>query len=567
MTSQEQEAIGSMVDVGMRDVGRPQDRSGAAMRWRRGRGAAASAAVVAAALFVLLGSVSIGKQGPYYDELHQAAGAFTWTGAKPSLFCRVSIDGWCVLNMSYSGAIKTNLYGAYLRLTAAPFTLKSWRRLALWSVAVGLAGFGVLASRTLGPAAMAVACLFVVLDTSVLLMSRFDWGPVALGAALRLLLLGTWLSMRPGDAQANRARFAFGLLCGLATFEKLSSSVLLPLAPALMFLDARAGERVRAAAAAASGVAVGLLPLVALNVRSYLRGEGLVSLADTAPAIERSWAGLQMLFAEYLKLGQGGAARGFTLAAGTDPRLDVMETALMLATSLLVVAIGTGAASSGSVALRRGALCMLAYWMIGLELFFLPKETWVHHWIIGTPFQYVGVALCLQGLLTGTLRRRHLALGGTVLVGAIAVTWLATRLPTMIQTIAAVRSDTAGLGFDRSFKDLGRFAARKSSDAVFVASTWGVGLQIHSYAGGKAGLVEEIFWNYRDADDVDRIWRESGKRELWVVGARLHLPAALDVASRLDTDVAADRRWQPIATPEEFRDASRLTVRGFVRSE
>jgi len=529
------------------------------------RALAIAAAVVGAVLFVLLGSASLGKQGPYYDELHQAAGAFTWTGAAPDMFCRVRMDGWCVLNMSYSGALKTNLYGAYLRLSGSGFELKTWRRLGLWSVAVGLAGFGLLASRTLGPAAMTIACLLVVLDTSVLLMSRFDWGPVALGTALRLGALGAWLSMRPGDAGANRARFAVGVLCGVATFEKLSSAVLLPLAPALMVLDARAGERARAAAATMSGVAMGLLPLLAVNVWSALRGEGLVSLADVAPAIERSWSGLQVLFGEYLKLGQGSAARGFTLAAGTDPRLDALEPVMMIAASLLVV--GVGAASSTSVALRRGALCMLAYWLIGLELFFLPKETWAHHWVVGTPFPYVGVALCFQGLAARELRRPRLARGAAVLLGTVVVVWLATRLPTMVRTVAAVQSGTAGPGFDASFQELGRFAARKSSDAVFVASTWGVALQIYSYAGGKPGIVQEVFWSYRDADDVDRIWRESGKRELWIVGADLSLPANLDVARRLDADMTADRRWHPIDAPDGRRDLRRVTMRGFVRAE
>lgn len=534
---------------------------------RSGRALAISAAIVSAALFVLLGSVRLGRQGPYYDELHQAAGAFTWTGAQPAMFCHVPIHDWCLLNLSYSGALKTNFYGAYLRLTGAEFDLKTWRRVALWSVALGLAGFGLLGSGTLGPAAMAIACLLVVFDTSVLLMSRFDWGPVAFAMALRLLMLGAWLSMRPGDAGADRARFAVGVLCGVATFEKLTSSVLLPLAPALMVLDARAGERVRAAAATLVGVAVGLLPLLALNVRSFLRGDGLVSLTDTVPAIARSWSGLQRLFAEYLKLGQGGAARGFTLGAGSDPRLDTAETALMIAATVLVVALGTGAATSAGVALRRGALCMLAYWAIGLEIFFLPRETWAHHWIVGTPFPYVGVALCLQGLVTRELRWPRVAPPAAVFVGALAALWIATRLPTMVRTVADLQSDTAGPGFDPSFKALGRFSARKSSDAVFVASTWGVGLQIYSYAGGKPGLVREVFWSYRDADDVDRFWRESGKRELWVVGAKLPLPPNLDVAARLDADMLADRRWHPIDTPKEVRDLPRVTVRGFVRAE
>ena len=70
-------------------------------------------------LFLLFASVRIEAQGPRYDELHQAVGAFTWMGAPPPpIFC-MDVHGLCVLDVPYSGALKTNLYGAWLRLTGS----------------------------------------------------------------------------------------------------------------------------------------------------------------------------------------------------------------------------------------------------------------------------------------------------------------------------------------------------------------------------------------------------------------------------------------------------------------
>ena len=99
---------------------------------RRGAIALGLAAAIA---FALLASVRLTAQGPQYDELHQAVGAFTWIGAPPlSAFC-LDFHGICVLTTTYSAAIKTNLYGLFLRLSGRGFALADWRWLGILLVA------------------------------------------------------------------------------------------------------------------------------------------------------------------------------------------------------------------------------------------------------------------------------------------------------------------------------------------------------------------------------------------------------------------------------------------------
>jgi len=94
--------------------------------------------ILATLLLLWLTTGNLEGPGPYYDELHQAPAAFVYLGQSPTMFTYSGPLQLPVLNMSYSGAIKSNIYGMYLRATGAPFTLRSWRWLGILFVAGGL---------------------------------------------------------------------------------------------------------------------------------------------------------------------------------------------------------------------------------------------------------------------------------------------------------------------------------------------------------------------------------------------------------------------------------------------
>src|SRR5215831_18942674 len=101
-----------------------------------------------AALFCVLTMIHLDSQGAYYDELHQAPAAFHYVGKHPVLFTRMFF-GWPTFNMTYSGAIKSAVYGLYLKYVHPHFTIYSWRLLGVLFVAAGLVGFYSIAGPSL----------------------------------------------------------------------------------------------------------------------------------------------------------------------------------------------------------------------------------------------------------------------------------------------------------------------------------------------------------------------------------------------------------------------------------
>ena len=530
----------------------PQPREG------RGRWGALALGLGAAALFVALATVRLGAQGPEYDELHQAAGAFTWLGSPPELFCLDLFGRVCVLNTTYSGAIKTNLYGFYLRLSGGRFDLVSWRLLGVFLLALGIALFPVLARPSLPLWSLAVFLALLLSDAAVLLLSRFDWGPVSLALALRLAFLGLWLRSAARPRPALWSSFGLGALAGIATFEKLSSCVLvLPLA----LMIAGSGERRRHVLAALAGLAAGAAPLALVNLGSLLSRGGLISLRDVSEPVSRSVAGFAGYLGQMAALGQGGRIAEFTLGLPVWRRDAGWEAVLLLAAVLGVA----GAARLGRC--RLAGIALASYGAIVLGLYFLPRPTSYHHWILATPFQYAALSLALArgaGLAraaAGSRWQRGLAVALIV----IATAWLGIRIPNLIAVERAFARGSAARSWSPALARLGDFAARQADRAVFVASDWGVATQIYCFANGRPGLVEEPFWHALEAADLRKDLRalqaKSGKRLLYLV--RLEPPAEVipGARTRVERALLADPYWMEVPVEAEAARLPGIRVR------
>src|SRR5579862_254356 len=123
-----------------RHVSRTSGHSGLATR--------AAVAIGAIAAFLFLTARHLNTPGLYYDELHQAIAAFDYIGRHYPSFNH-EFHGVPILNMSYSGAIKSNVYGLYLRFVEPHFTVVSWRLLGLLFAAGGLGAFYAATGRAL----------------------------------------------------------------------------------------------------------------------------------------------------------------------------------------------------------------------------------------------------------------------------------------------------------------------------------------------------------------------------------------------------------------------------------
>ena len=314
------------------------------------------AACLAAGLFLAEASVRLTAQGVYQDELHQAADSFSWVGRPSQHYSEMSVGGLPLLNMSYSGAIKTALYGMFLRVSGSEFSVSSWRLAGILFVASALFLFFVLTAPRLPGLSLFLFGALLLSDPSVLLLVRHDYGPVALSLAIRILFCAVWVRSteepRPGHA------FLLGLLSGIAVFEKLSAVVLFfPLALALA--AERRGRRRSWLVSGGAGLAVGLIPLALANGISWARERSLISLADVEQ-VRRTAAGFARYLWEYFSLGAGRTAREFVLGESPPIWAVLVEGALMLASQQSWPMPGAGSrpdAGIGSRSCRRRATC------------------------------------------------------------------------------------------------------------------------------------------------------------------------------------------------------------------
>lgn len=498
--------------------------------------------LAAALLFAGLASPNLEAQGPQYDELHQAAGAFTWLGAPPpAAFC-LDFHGVCVLNTTYSAALKTNLYGLGLRLSGRGFRLRDWRWLGILVISASLLLFALLARTALHPPALAVCLGLMVTDGTLLLLGRYDWGPVALAFALRLAMLGLWLDGESAPRIRPANTFVLAALAGFGAFEKLSSVVVVPALAALLLVSERRRSRPHALAFVA-GLLTGLLPLALVNLGWLAEAGELISLRRVGGGF--GTAPLELL-RNTLALGYGGLAREMILGLAPSRFEPFLETTL-LALVGLVAAAAAALWQRGNSSLRCAGGALLGYLAVVFGLCLLPRATWAHHWILATPFQYLAAALAMQGLPAAASPRRGQRVAGILLIGLVGF-WFGPRIVGIASIEQALRQGDASPGWDPSLARLGEFAARRTDRALFVAAGWGVGTQIRCFSNGRPGLLEELFWNYRGASQLHELLASSGKPVVYLVRLRTD-PSGAALAERIEHDLAGDRDW--IAVPVE----------------
>lgn len=502
--------------------------------------------LVIAGIFAGLTTVKLQHPGVYYDELHQAPAAFHYVGKHPDLFVQRML-GVPILNMSYSGAIKSAVYGVYLRVSGAAFQIVSWRLLGIVFVAAGILVLYAAAPPAVPWQAHLVFGILLVTDAAVLLTTRHDWGPTALALALRLLLVAAWLSIEYGKP-SNLLFGLSGLLVGIAIFEKLSSIVLLAPLGLLLATSRKRGKT--AFAAAALGLAVGAGPLLLVNFASYRSAGLFVSLAglDDSGGAFRIADAPGYVF-QLLSLGQGTAARELILGGSGSPLSGWLEAALMLSALAIVAA----------TALRSPAGAMAAsYAAIGALVFLLPKATFVHHWVLGTPFQYCAIALALGGRLSGGSNTKRNILG-VVLAALVLV-----RVMNLAGVEKELAGDTASASFAPSFSRLMEIAGDKSDEAVFIAADWGTATQLYCGSNGQDGFVFEPYWNADPSKAVQELLARVERDSVYVVTAGLS-PRFAEASEEILAAMAGEPQWAEVPVEPEFSGLDPVRARKFVR--
>jgi hypothetical protein len=515
--------------------------------------------LAAAIAFAILAGVRLTAQGPQYDELHQAAGAFTWIGAPPPAEFCLDFHGVCVLTTTYSAAIKTHLYGLFLRLSGRGFDVADWRWLGIFLVAASFPIFAAAASPVLGLTEVALVLFLLLTDGSLLLLARFDWGPVALAFLLRLAMIALWLHGEASGPPRPANTFALGALAGFATFEKLSSCVLV-LALAAMILGDRRRRSRRHVVASLLGVITGALPLLLVNLGWLAKTGELISLRNLRG---EPGPGVPEFVRELLALGYGGRVRELMLGISPAARAEIGEASLLASVLLLVFFLSLRWRAPGEPTLRRAGIALAAFAAVAAGLQILPRATWVHHWILATPFQYVAIAVALRGLAwRKTSGARKIA---ALTLAVLATLWLGLRLAALASLESALRNGKASEAWDPSLAELGRFAARHLSGTLFVATDWGVGTQILCYANGRPGRVVEPFWDARGVEVPEIAAAIERAEALYLV--RLRRGTGLFPATaRIEREIASNPSWREVVPEAETSGWRAVSLRKYVRS-
>ncbi len=503
---------------------------------------AISIAVLVGVLFILTASIKLTSQGLNYDEIHQAPASFYHLDKIPT-FYTYSYLSFPVLNMSYSAAIKSHVYGLYMRFSHRGFSAFSWRMTGILFTAIGLGVFVFLLVRR-GKIMIALfGVLFVLSDATVLLTSRHDWGPTALALMLRLILLGIYLSQDDEHEFGRGVPFLMGAILGFSVFEKLSSIVLAVALVMMLIMDIRFRKPANFVSFFIGGF-IGVLPLLLVNAASFCTTNKFISLSYTADPNKAamSISGFIQFIKEYLALGNGDLASRYIL----DYRPVLQDgPEIVLISSLLIWTAFCSIKYWHTHPFFRTSLIMLfAYIGIGVSLYVLPQRTWVHHWIIGTPLQYAAFALALAGFFSTKTSPRFWPVSRTVFL-ALVILCVGGRLINMVGIEKALLQEKVSMHYDPSLTQLGEFAASKGPGSIFIIASWGFATPIYCLSGGNCLLPAELFWEYKDKKQINSILSPN-HTDVYLIKGKDNIPKWPNLTYHVGSDlILSDFRTLP----------------------
>jgi hypothetical protein len=492
--------------------------------------------VTFATVFAVTTSYRLDRAGLYYDEAHQAPAAFAYLNKPSSLFSLMPVHRIPLMNMPYSGAIKSAVYGLFMLLTGRPFTVHTWRILGIAFSVAGLLGFYFLVGDRLRRSTLLLFGILLVSDSNLVLQSAHDWGPVALAFLLRMLFLGMWVRQvdRP---ERSRNWFLLGLIVGVSVFEKLSSLVML--APLCICAVMTPGFSRRRAWYVCGGLAIGSSPVVFVNLYTLLSQSYLLALSYHSVPSDS----ILSYFIQVLQVADGSAQRAFIFDVATPTWIGALEIlGLVVLCFLALRSFSRRTARARTSQMTIASCALLSYVSIVVFLRFLPAATAENHWIIATPFQYLAIALALPSLLEGW---ETAPLAAALAYFGISVLMIA-RLAALGATWNAIRGDRYSPPWDPSVTVAARYLAALPPGTAFIAADWGIATQVFALSNGRQGYVSEPFWDVRADSTVLRILSDSHYNAVAVAALRPRSgvkPKATDAIFRTMDSVSA---WQEI---------------------
>jgi 4-amino-4-deoxy-L-arabinose transferase-like glycosyltransferase len=273
-----------------------------------------SGGAVGAIVFLLLGLCFVDRAGIATDEAALEATLFrSWRFFSVPVFHH----NVPVMELTYIGELKTWLYAPIFVIfnpTAAAIRVP-----AILMGALTVLMFGVLLERVHSRRAAWVGSIFLATDTSFLLTTVHDWGPVV----LQHLLLGATmlLAVRWFQTASNAALAGAAFCCGLAVWDKAVFIWILSglAAGCLLFAgEIRMRLTFRRAITAAIALCLGALPLIVYNLTGPEKFATVRSNMHKANGLSSIWFvyNLRQLEAAW----DGSALFGYLVSEDAGPR-------------------------------------------------------------------------------------------------------------------------------------------------------------------------------------------------------------------------------------------------------
>ncbi len=476
-------------------------------------------ALCAAAL--LLAGRHLEAPGVFYDEVIQAepAAQFLRADGRPSEIpgiksARLWGRWFPVMTQPYMGALKSQaLIPTFALFGATPSSLR------LTTLAWGLAGLLLAmlwARRTLGLATALLAGAFVALDPSFLLVSRHDWGSVALAFVCRCG--GLYFAVSGWSARRGWQLFIAGLLLGLGLYNKIDFGIFLGAAGVALWVAAPAAVR------AALRSPRAMLGVLGFGLGAAPMGPVLGEAVRASRTVFRRRGGAATDWSEKLHTLQavfdGSYFHRLMLAGGSfEEMFDVQGAAagpflVIFAASVLFVAVrlwaGRRRTDGDDTAARAQAFVLVTTLLSLMGFLLMPGAERIHHVMNAWPFPQLTVAIAVVGLWQAgaahagrrvVLRGAAIGIAGAVLAGGLFAS---------LHTLETIR-ETGGKG--RWSDALGRFALEEAArpGAVVMSLDWGLDGPLR-FTAPDLELFEPI-WKLQRSGKRGEVWIYEGKPE------------------------------------------------------
>ncbi len=462
----------------------------------------AMAAVCAGLFFLFLGALWIDQPGLYYDEVF-----FVWASypdpepGSPGYF-EILGRPMKLMVVPYTGALKGWIYRILFQVFPGSAAMARLPVLLLGAVAILLLYW--LISRVADRRVALVAALLAAADSTFLLTTRLDWGPVAIqrfGLLAGCCLLVKW------HRAGHRAYLATGFFVfGLGAFDKLSflwllaalAAVTLALFPKLVLRR----QTVSWAALAAVTFLIGFMPVILYYAQpsaersplaldwdrgSWQRKVGMLQGTLDGTAVPNA---VVMPETAARGLEVSGLERAIGLVGGPE-RPALFFPALLVTVCLLPLTLRS---SCRKIVAFSAGYCVLA-WAI---MFLVQGAGAVHHLALVYPFPHVFVAGSAFGIMERVRRAgmRHF-LRASLALALLLIVVDGVRITLGFQVRLARQGERAV--WSSAIYDLHE-SLLKMRPFLTVALDWGIGAQIRFLSRARTPIYE--WWSTTTASQL-----------------------------------------------------------------